>query len=305
MKREQLITTIATAIATIIAACIELFTTKDTPTQEQDPETGNDSPQSTPDTNSKIIAGYYPNWIQPAPKLSQISTNYNLLYIFHAVPDGLGGVRFDPPYEGFFFDIQVTRKQGTKVLLTVGGANAGFQLTTRQQSTLFLESLKSLLSLLGQLDGIDFNNFEGGIVPNATEMIYIAKQLKNTYGQQFMITCPPAPWREEDLYMCKQLADNNLLDYAAPQWYDGPGLTQESNILYQLNNWVSALGQKKVVLGLGIAPGANYMTIEQAQSTVTKVLSLYPDIRGAFQWQAINDANNQYQFANTMKSLFK
>lgn len=301
MNKLQFIATITEAITSILLACFDLF--KPTEKDTKDAATSTEEIDIANNNDNYIVGGYYPNWIQPAPKLSEISNTYNLLYIFHAVPDEKGGVQFNIPYNNFFQDVQLTRTQGRKVLLTVGGANAGFNLNTRQQSTLFLESVKRLITYIGGVDGIDFNNFEGHITPNGDEMVYIARNLKTTYGQKFMITCPPAPWRDSDLYMCKQLLDNNLLDYAAPQWYDGPGLTLESNILFQLNRWVSMLGENNVVVGLGVAPGQNYMNIEQAKSIITKILTLYPNIRGVFQWQAIHDSSNAYQFANVIGNL--
>jgi len=303
MKHVEFITRITEAIATILTVCFEMFA-KNKQDETTSQETQTDVNLDEIITNNKVIGGYYPNWMKGGIKLTDVAKYYNLIYIFHAIPDGKGGVIFDIPYEGFFNDVQLCRTRGCKILLTLGGANAGFNIQTRQESTLLLESLKRLITYIRGVDGVDLNNFEGSIVPDENEMVYIARSLKTTYGSKFMITCPPAPWRDSDLYLCKKLLDNNVLDYAAPQWYDGPGLTLESNILYQLNRWVSMFGEKNIVIGLGVGEGQNYMNIQQAKNITEKIIVLYPEIKGVFQWHAINDAITSYQFANAMKLLF-
>ena len=76
---------------------------------------------------------------------------------------------------------------------------------------------------MGGVDGVDFNNYEAGIGTSADEMIWIAQQLIDAYGPNFIITTPPQPNASADLSLCKAMADAGVLTYAAPQFYDWAG----------------------------------------------------------------------------------
>ena len=96
----------------------------------------------------------------------------------------------------------------------------------RTTSKTFVSSVQALYTQLGGFDGIDWDSFEGA-TPDTTEIIWMSQQLKSIYPG-FMITVPPAPWNDVDMTFCSEMASADALDYCAPQYYDGPGLAEQS-----------------------------------------------------------------------------
>jgi chitinase len=222
------------------------------------------------------------------------------MYLFHATPNSNGSGAFVFEYGNAVnsSEIQTVRSRGQRVVLTVGGANAGFNFQTRTQSQNFVNSFVSIVnSLGGQLDGIDFNNFEAGIAPSPTEMIWIARELKARYGSNFSVSSPPAPWSAQDLALSKAMVEAGVLDYAGPQFYDDAGLVIPSTIVSYVDKWVTAMGgdPSKVVVGFGsnYSAGSNMAQVQQAWDTIKQK---YPTIRGAFGWSAENDRNAGWTF---------
>jgi chitinase len=91
----------------------------------------------------------------------------------------------------------------------------------------------------------------------------------------------------------------NAMNYAAPQYYDGPNLATQSYVVNNIKQWVSALGASHVVVGFGAIPNQpNYMTIDQALATWNVIRSTYPRIQGVFNWQIHADEAQGWAFAN-------
>ena len=186
-------------------------------------------------------------------------------------------------------DIATCRNRGQRVVLTCGGANAGFNFTQRSQSQAFVSSFQSMVTALGgNIDGCDFNTFEQ-IAQAPTEMVWIAQQLKGIYGPNFSISCPPAPgagYAPNDRVMTKAMADAGVLDYAGPQFYDSSDLTTEAILEQLIPQWVTNLGSaSRVVLGVG----SNYSGGGSTATTVAawkKLVAQYPNLRGVFGWSA-------------------
>ena len=96
------------------------------------------------------------------------------------------------------------------------------------------------------------------------------------------------------------------MDYAGPQYYDGPGLNEPDYVVTNLEQWVSALGASHVVVGEGIWNGVgNYMTTGQAISAWNQVEAKYPLLRGGFNWAISTDETQGWPFANSVGPLIK
>lgn len=265
-------------------------------------------------SNNKIVGGYWANWIPNAIRIRDIDTNYNLIYLFHARPVGgppgtTGEIYFDLSDDGrgaatnFAADIQYARNvQNRKVILSVGGAQNGMSFPNRNKSETFVNSVINLYQQFGGFDGLDWNTFEADQDPDTEEIIWISTQLKTLYPG-FLITAPPAPWNNRDLTFSQAMTQANALDYAAPQYYDGPNLADPSYVVNNINQWVQALGQSHVVIGFGVDNQTNYMTIDEAVSTWNQIVSTYPDIRGVFDWKIDTDEGQRWAFADTMGPL--
>ena len=100
--------------------------------------------------------------------------DFNVIYLFHAKPDGPvpdtnntgnGSFKYEHLYNVTADQVQICRKRGQKVILTVGGANNGFNFDNRTKSQNFVNSFRTMYTTLGGVDGCDFNNFERGSAP--------------------------------------------------------------------------------------------------------------------------------------------
>ncbi len=264
---------------------------------------------------SRVLATYFKCY-DPTLALADVSLAYNTIYLFNAEP-----LR-DAPYPGTFFfpylntitagDVAVCRNRGQRVLLSVGGYNAGFNFTTRAESSAFVRSFQTIYQALGGLDGCDFDNFEEYTVSpdppfvpasDPVEMIWIATQLRTLYGSNFSITMPPAPSHVYDQTLALAMVTAGVLNYAAPQFYDWSGFDVPTDEGF-IDAWVTLLGASHVAVGLG----ANYpymgsLTVPQNVDVWMYAKSTYPTIKGLFGWSAQDDAEHGWTFGTAMAAL--
>ena len=263
---------------------------------------------------AKIVAGYYPNWTESPVRIKDVNSHYNLIYLFAAQPVGgapgtTGALNWTMPGNGrgaasnFNADIAYARgTQGRKIILSIGGANNGMSFPNRTKSQAFVDSVVSWYEKFGGFDGIDWNTFEGNQAPDTSEMIWISLELKKHYPG-FIISAPPAPWNSVDKTFCSTMVKAGALDYAAPQYYDGPNLATQSYIVTSVAEWVTLLGASKVVVGFGIWDQPNYMAIADALKTWNAVEAANPALRGAFDWQIHTDEAQGWPFATQLGPL--
>lgn len=251
------------------------------------------------------IGGIYrwPNSVSVAA----VPDAYNVLYLFVAHTPEAGGLG-SAPYGTFRWSYAVPdatqmaakRANGTRLILSIGGAGSHIDMTDRTVSTRVVDSIDFINEQWGGtranpvFDGVDLNTFEAGALRNTTEYIWICSELKNRFGSGFMMTVPPAPWNGIDRDMCRAMLDAGVLDYAAPQWYDGD-LAPQSVILGTGQNgydyWVSYVGRgdaSKIVAGFGLsynnAQTAAYSSWQNIQNSYQTLLGRHPTMRGMFLW---------------------
>lgn len=267
-----------------------------------------------PGVARKLVGGYYPNWPTAPARIRDVNARYNLIYLFAATPVGgapgtTGAVTWTAPGDGrgaatnLKADLKYARStQGRKIILSVGGAGNGMSFPNRAKSQTFVNSIVAIYNQLGGFDGMDWNTFEGSQTPDTSEMIWISLELKRLYPG-FIISAPPAPWNPVDLEFCRAMVAAGALDYAAPQYYDGPNLNQPAYVVENLKQWVSALGASRVMVGFGVNNAANYMSKEQAVTIWNQVKANHPEIRGGFNWQINTDEAQGWPFANAVGTL--
>jgi hypothetical protein len=263
---------------------------------------------------ARILAGYYPAWYAAPARLRDIDPHYGVLYLFAARPVGgapgtTGAVYWNPPGDGrgaashFNDDLQYVRKvQGRKVILSVGGDGNGMSFPDRAKSRAFIASIVALHRQFGGFDGLDWNTFQAGQRPDTAEMIWISLELKRLYPG-FIISAPPAPWNVTDQRFCADMLRAGALDYAAPQYYDGPNLADPDYVLANVGLWVKLLGASHVVVGFGINSAANFMNDTQATATWRELQRRHPDLRGAFNWELETDERQGWPFARKLGPL--
>jgi len=257
---------------------------------------------------AKICATYFTLWSGGA-RITSVPTAYNQIYLFHCTPSGGGAFTFEYGGNVNAADIKACQARGQRVVLTCGGANAGFNFQSRTQSQAFVDSFKKInTSLGGTLDGIDFNNFEAQIGSNPTEMTWIAQQLKAAYGANFSVSAPPAPgagWAPQDRVLCKAMMSAGVMDYAGPQFYDSSDLTQAGTITSLMEDWIQNVAggdASKMVIGLSSNYGAG-PSLATCQSVWKTLSTKYPKLRGVFAWSAQDDAGGSYNWGKAMGPL--
>ena len=263
-----------------------------------------------------VVAGYYPNFASAPPRLRDVNPRYNVLYLFAAQPVGgspgtTGAVFWKAPGDGRGAashqraDIQYARSvQGRKIMLSVGGDGNGMSFPNRAKSQVFLASVLELARQFGGIDGLDWNTFQAAQAPDTAEMIWISLELKRRVPG-FIISAPPAPWNGLDRQFCVDMVRAGAMDYAAPQYYDGPNLADPDYVVGSVDEWVALLGARHVVVGFGINSASNYMSGVQALATWRRVKARHPGLRGAFDWEINTDEQQGWPFANTLGPLIQ
>ena len=267
---------------------------------------------------SKVLGCYYTAWDTGTYKIGDVPTDFNVIYLFHCKPAGsavngswnnVGDGTFTFEY---FNDIprdqvQAVRARGQKVILTVGGAGAGYAWDNRTKSTNFVNSFKAIADQLGGVDGIDFNNYEAGIITSdnydavSTEMVWIAQQLKAAYGANFAVTSPPQPNDTLQQSLMKALKDAGVLTYAAPQFYDWSGFNAVGYISNSINTWSALLGEGNLAVGMSANYG-NGPSLDDCAREWSTIKGAHAGVRGMFCWSAQTNLNGGNTWGRTMKA---
>jgi chitinase len=258
---------------------------------------------------SKVAAVYWTRW-NANIRITQVPTAYNTIILFAATKGGSeGAVVWGQDISA---DIKTCRARGQRIIMSCGGAGQGIHFGGRTESTRFVDSIVRINTELGGtlanpvLDGVDFNTFEADAAPNTTEYLWIAYELRRRFGSGFGITSPPAPWSDRDKQFCKAMIAGGAMDYAAPQYYDGPGLSDPNYIVNSVQAWIRDVAggdATKIVVGFGMENSANYSTVDQIKDAWNRIEAANPRIRGAFLWQHKTDADRNWAFANQVIPL--
>lgn len=259
---------------------------------------------------SKIVAVYWTRW-NSGVRLTQVPPSYNLLYLFAAGRSGkVGGIGWG--MNDIAADIKTVRARGQRIVLSTGGAGQGIDFSSRAVSQRFVDSVVRINTELGGtlaspvIDGVDFNTFEAEATPNSAEYLWMFTELKRRFGQDFGITSPPAPWKAQDKAMIREALSKDLMTYAGPQFYDGPGLADPAYIVKTTRDWVQNVAggdASKIVLGFGMGNMANYSSIEQILAAWRLIEKDFPAIRGAFLWQHKIDSDRGWAVAKQLSPL--
>lgn len=259
----------------------------------------------------RVTGVYWTNWNSWIP-ITDLPTSYNTIYLFAAPRGGAeGGVTWNwsSPTGA---QIDRVRGRGQRVILSTGGAGNGINFHSRYVSQNFVDSIVAINRQFGgtlanpKIDGVDFNTFEAEAIPNTTEYLWMFAELKRRFGSNFIITSPPAPWKHQDKDMIRQAMAQGLMDFAAPQYYDGPGLSDPSYITANVREWVRdvAGGQaRRIAPGFGMESLPNYSTTAEIRSAWNTVEQEFPGIRGAFVWQHRTDYDRNWTFASNINPL--
>jgi len=262
---------------------------------------------------AKVLGCYYTAW-DPSIKITDIPTDFNVIYLFHCKPNGKannagdGGVIFEHFGDVTAEQVQACRARGQKVILTVGGAGQGYAWDNRQKATNLVNSFRAIADQFGGVDGIDYNNYEGTIVHEGNveavgaEMVWAARQLKAVYGANFAVTSPPQPNDPVQRRLMQILREGGALSYAAPQYYDWNGFNAPGYISGSIDVWTGLLGEEHVAVGLA----ANYWNGPSMDDCIREwntIKAAHPNVRGMFCWSAQTNLQGGNGWGSQMRSL--
>jgi len=159
------------------------------------------------------LIGYFHNWQDanaPYIQLDQVDSRYNIIDVAFAIPQQ--GTDFKMQFvpdqvslSTFISQIQTLQAQGTKVIISVGGATAPISLDNVMERDTFIASMTNIINTYG-FDGIDIDlegsslSVSGGTIANPTDqpvinLIEAVKQIMANYyttnNQRLILTMAP------------------------------------------------------------------------------------------------------------------
>lgn len=149
------------------------------------------------------LVGYYHNWHTPSAPfipLDQVPQQYNVVVVAFALPQPGTDYQMEfTPYQlaptTFHQQIQSLQAQGTKVLISIGGATAPITLSSLAERDSFIASMTQILFTYG-FDGMDLDlegtslAITGGTITSPIDwpilhLIEATKQLMAAYSAQY------------------------------------------------------------------------------------------------------------------------
>lgn len=165
---------------------------------------------------ARILSGYWHTWGGGVPfvKLRDVSAKWDVINISFAEPvaqgstDGrmkfvLAGATADYTVTDFKNDIRLLQSQGKKIVISIGGYEGYFSLTTDAARNTFVSNMKTIIDEYG-FDGIDIDleqsslelnagdaDFRNPTSPKVVQMIAAIRSLCDHYGSDFILTFAP------------------------------------------------------------------------------------------------------------------
>jgi chitinase len=308
------------------------------------------SPGPPPNAQARVLVGYWETWngIQVHPPVGHIPLNdsdagFNVIAVAFPILLSDGTCIFQDgsaPGEDVPTPAEVAQAKaaGRKVLLSIGGAAAGIDLSSRTVATRFVTTAIAVIEQY-KFDGIDID-IETGLVAGPSwsqlsvsqqNLIFIINQITDHFGPSFMLTMAPetayvtggtvaygGPW---GAYLPVINAVRNKLSWLQMQYYNGnmygkdgtgyqagtvEGMVKQTEALIDGffvahgSVFFQGLPASKVVIGLPAAPGAGggYMAPSAVQSGFSTLRAEYPNLRGLMTWSVNWDASKGYEFAH-------
>jgi chitinase len=158
-----------------------------------------------------LVVGYWHNWnlwSAPYMPLQEVPVGYNVICVAFAVPVSHTDMTmiFSPAQvskAAFIADIKATQQRGTKVLISIGGANAPIELKTDADRQKFITSMRAIINEYG-FDGMDIDvegasvildagdtDFRQPTTPKIKNLIAATRTLCNEFGDNFILSAAP------------------------------------------------------------------------------------------------------------------
>jgi chitinase len=149
-----------------------------------------------------VMVGYWQSSWGTSVRLKDINSNYNVINLSFLEAGGGDGQSDNNVVSALKFtatnnanllaDIPVVQAQGKVVLMSIGGANGSFKLTSTSDVNTFLSKVEAVIQTYG-LDGVDID-LERSVYLNQTRGGTISSpesHIKTTYGKKMILTMVP------------------------------------------------------------------------------------------------------------------
>lgn len=276
---------------------------------------------------SKIVGAYWQMYEGPTvAEITAEAPEYNLQSAAFALGNGNDGrVTFNPPEKfgaNFAAEMHESQQNGCSWLLSLGGGVGDSQkiiLNEQQHADQLVESLKPIIEQYG-FNGIDFDLENGPEGWKPEHMVSAARQLKQEFGQDFIISMVPRPY--EDYYFETAAAMGDDVDLVALQFYDNE-ITEDPA---KLRDWIFSrvkvaveqygIPPEKILIGTIIHHPEYHLGSNSIEvyADIFKDLQKQYDgrIRGLFTWESSLDkkegedgdgSDESFPFAYTMDKV--
>ncbi|ASU78367.1 chitinase [Actinopolyspora erythraea] len=306
------------------------------------PDNGEGEPRPSTTVGSAALpehqlTGYWQNFVNNAEPLrvSDVPDNYDLVALAFAQSDATrpGAVKFsvDPELSAALggysdarlkADIAAKQSQGTDFVMSIGGAKGSLNLSTEQRVNNFVDSMTTIIEDYG-LNGLDIDlehSFDTAGLTSA------ARQLRNHFGQDFLLTMAPQTLYVQPGGSYMQLIDNlsDIITTVHTQYYNSGSMLGCDQQVYSQGSvdFITAqacilldkLRPDQVALGLPASPSAAGSG-HVAPSVVTDALDClasttncgqftpeqsYPSISGVMTWSINWDVSNGTAFSDAV-----
>jgi chitinase len=292
-----------------------------------------------------ILVGYWQDFDNGAAvqTLAEVPTTYNLIEVAFANADSAldGGITFSVDsglsaaipggYSAAQFtnDIKTLHAQGRFVVLSVGGQNGSFPLSSVAMANNFANSAFSLMQQYG-FDGIDIDMENVITFANFTYVEMALRQLSALAGSKLIVTMAPQtidmlpsfPTLDNYLQIARDLG--SVITMVNTQYYNSGSMPGRDGINYsegtvdfitsQADAVLQFLSPSQVGIGLPASPsaaGGGYVSptvVNAALDCLTQgthcgsyvPVARYPSLRGAMDWSTNWDASNGNNFSITV-----
>lgn len=335
---ENGVVTAVAAGSAVVTATAGTKTTQCTVTVKET-EAPKPSTSALPD---RVLTGYWQNFDNGATclKLADVPKEYNIICIsFAEATQTPGAITFELDKTlseklggyttaDFKADVNTAHEKGQKVVLAIGGEVGNVLINSPDAAKNFAESAYALMQEYG-FDGVDVDLEHGIDVPNLADALH---QLAKLAGNDFILTMAP---QTMDIYtydatylrLAREVSD--ILTIMNTQYYNSGGMPGYDGKVYNQGTvgFLTSLavtqleaGLRPDQVGLGLpattkAAGGGYQNPANVVAAIESLVNgtaadgftppkAYPGLRGAMTWSINWDAQNNYNFANTVAACF-
>lgn len=303
--------------------------------------------QPTTGLQKRLLIGYWHTWGGsasggvPFVKLRDLDKNWDVINISFAEPQRAGstdgkmkfeisGLTADYTITDFKNDIKSLQAEGKKIVLSIGGYEGYFSLTSESALQQFVTDIKGFIDEYG-FDGIDidleqssvtFNSgadpdYKNPVSPKVVYMIQAIREICNAYGDDFILS-----WAPETFYMqlgyqfygglnayCDSRAGIYLpmihalrdkTSYVHVQLYNSMAITASDGVSYSMGSSEAAVAMCKMLMdGFYVGGNQNYF-FEPLRAD--QVVIGVPASTGAAGSGQMTNANLQKAYSDLVKN---